>query len=348
MVRISRRFAAIPQLGTKNSDRLRVEGLVDDSLATTADTGMAELEKIVSADYSQNTHAFPGRSKTVVEGDEVRNFERSCLRLLFLTVLLALIPTTSGIAGADDLSPRENRQLGAELWDARPTAFQICPKSEGDPDRFALCATATCRTLDEVAYCKCNILNEKSISLPFAYQQGGESKNVCDLLLAGIDNGFTISTYATPRRLETKYKGELGPPLALYTCPADTDSSKQYSAQCDGGVCFTSTRGREFPGFGTLGNDEIICSCPPVKGMQTGFQIAGPWKCEAGDKNLDGRCCDQAFQDKFCSVDSIQQTGTEIAVGAVTGFPAILSKILDGSFPSVNRCVFRDSDPDEG
>jgi hypothetical protein len=267
---------------------------------------------------------------------------------LFFTLLLALITPAGGIAGTDDLKPREDRQLGAEMWDARPTAFQVCPESEGDPDEFALCATATCRTLDNVAYCKCTLLHERSISLPFRFREGGETKNVCDLLLAGIDNGFTISTYATPRRLETNYKGEFGPPLALYTCPGGSDTSSGYSAQCDGGVCFTSTRGREFPGFGTLGNDEIICSRPPVPSTPAGFQIAGPWNCEAGDKNLDGLCCDQTFQDKFCSVDGIQRTGTEMAVGAVTGFPAILSKILDGSFPSVNRCLFRDSDPNEG
>lgn len=266
------------------------------------------------------------------------------LRTLVLALLLGFISVASGVAETDDLLRRESRELGNELWDGRPTAFQICPESEGDPDTFALCATATCRILDKLAYCKCDVLNEKSISLPFSFQQGGETKNVCDLLLDGIGNGFTVSTYATPRQLETDYdraKERLGPPLAIYTCTGNSDTTSGFSAQCDGGICFTSTRGREFPGFGRLREDEIICSCPPVQTSPTGFQISGPWYCRPGDRNRDGRCCDRQFHDTFCSVDSITQTGTEIAVGAVTGFPAILSKKLDGEFPSVNRCVFR-------
>jgi hypothetical protein len=267
------------------------------------------------------------------------------LRNSFLALILGLVPTASGFAGPDDLLPPEMRQLGSELWDGRPTAFQICPELLGAPETFALCATATCRTLDNVAYCKCNVLNEKSISLPFSFTQGGETKNVCDLLLDGIGNGFTVSTYATPRQLETDYRPALeglGPPLAIYTCTGDADKTSAYSAQCDGGLCFTSTRGRDFPGFGHLQEDEIICSCPPLKNMSpTGFQISGPWNCDPGDRNRDQRCCNRDFYDKLCSVDSITQTGTKIAVGAVTGFPAILSKELDGKLPKINRCVFR-------
>jgi hypothetical protein len=44
---------------------------------------------------------------------------------------------------------------------------------------------------------------------------------VCNLLLDGLDNGFTVSTYATPRQILTDYKPDiekLGPAKALYTC----------------------------------------------------------------------------------------------------------------------------------
>ncbi len=262
---------------------------------------------------------------------------------LLLAWMLGLVPAVGGAEEVENLSDNERMELGTQLWDGRPTVFQQCPKVPGAPDKFALCATSTCVTLDQVAYCKCNVLHQDSISLPFPYQEDGTRKDICDLLLAGIDNGFTVSTYATPRQLETDYDPSqegLGPPLAIYTCAGGSDASG-LSAQCDGGVCFTSTQGRSFPGFGTLQEDQIICSCPIVPSPPIGFQISGPWSCEPGDRNLEGRCCDQGYHDAFCGVDSATRTGTSIAVGAATGFAAILSKELDGEVPSVNRCVFR-------
>ena len=167
-----------------------------------------------------------------------------------------------------------------------------------DTNPFALCATATCWPLDSVAYCKCDVLNQQSISLPFHYRENGTEMDVCDLLLDGSGNGFTVSTYATPRQLEKDYRPKeerLGPPLALYTCPV-SDATEGYSAQCDGGLCFTSTQGQEFPGFGQLEEDEIICSCPIVANSRNGFQMAGPWNCNPGNRNKNGRCCDESFK----------------------------------------------------
>ncbi|MGI9273307.1 MAG: hypothetical protein ACR2PT_00430 [Endozoicomonas sp.] len=219
-----------------------------------------------------------------------------------------------------------------------------CPVSEGAPDTFALCATASCWTLDNVAYCKCDVMNEKSISLPFHYVEDGARKDVCDLLLEGVDNGFTVSTYATPRQIEADYKPveeKLGPPLAIYTCTNSDDSPAGYSAQCDGGLCFTSTQGKDFPGIGPVADDEIICACPPVPSPPEGFQISGPWLCAPDDRNADGQCCDKAFHDRLCSVDKVTHTGTELVVGAPIGVDTLLSKKLDGSVPALNRCVFQ-------
>jgi len=231
----------------------------------------------------------------------------------------------------------------ADAANPERSVFKICPDKKGVDNTFALCATAKCWTLDGVAYCKCDVLHEDSISLPFRYREKGKAKDVCDILKAGDGNGFTVSTYATPRQLETDYrpkKEKLGPPLALYTCPGEDRGTSGYSAQCDGGLCFESTRGQEFPGLGKLKKDEIVCSCPPVVSPPTGFQMTGPWTCKPGDRNADGSCCSASFQKKFCGVTSVTKTGTRIVVGAPTGVPIMLSKRLDGSVPKINRCEF--------
>jgi hypothetical protein len=66
---------------------------------------------------------------------------------------------------------------------------------------------------------------------------------------------------------------------ALYDCPAATSSGAY--AQCDGGLCSTSSRGRSFPGFtAPLRKHEIICSCPITvanPATAVGYQIAGPY-----------------------------------------------------------------------
>lgn len=255
------------------------------------------------------------------------------LPCLVMALLVALCPLTGLAEAGADATPAP----------AQPSAFAICPDQPGATKTFALCATATCWTLDGVAYCKCDVKHQPSISAPFNYRENGERKNVCDLLQAGRGNGFTVSTYATPRQVSKDYDQSvehLGPPMALYTCAAGANPSA-VSAQCDGGLCFTSTRGREFPGFGKLKDDEIICSCPIVTNAQTGFQIAGPWSCAPGDKNIDGHCCDEAYAKRYCNVDNTNRTGTSIAVGSPSGSARLLSTELDGEVPRLNRCTAR-------
>jgi hypothetical protein len=224
-------------------------------------------------------------------------------------------------------------------------AFAICPEKAGEPDTFALCAAAQCWTLDNVAYCKCEVLNQSSISLPYPYREDSERRNVCDLLLEGETNGFTVSTYATPRQILTDYrpKHELrGPPMALYTCNPSTFSraTNAYSAQCDGGVCFKATQGQFFPGLGQLTKDEIICSCPPERNTSS-FQIAGPWRCKPGTRGNTAECCDRSFYQRYCGVQNISRTGTSLAVGSPAGIPVLLSTLLDGQAPKLNRCNFQ-------
>lgn len=248
---------------------------------------------------------------------------------LLCTLLVSLATFADGTSSAQSPSSKS------------PATIQ-CPVSAGQPDTFALCAAASCWSLDNVAYCKCDVMNEKSISLTFEYTEHDQSKTVCDLLLQGVQNGFTVSTYATPRQGETDYnpaKEKLGPPQAFYTCPNNSGSDPAYSAQCDGGICFKSTQGQRFPGLGHIGKDEIVCSCPPFASPPNGFQIAGPWLCEPGDANENNKCCSQKYYDDMCSVTSVQ-TGTRMKVGAGIGNATLLSTILDGSKPNFNQCSF--------
>ncbi len=217
-----------------------------------------------------------------------------------------------------------------------------CPVSPDQPNRFALCAAASCWTIDGLAYCKCDVLNEESISISYEYEENGKTKNICDLLLDGTKNGFTVSTYATPRQIVADYNRateKLGPAMALYTC-ATKNSRIAYGAQCDGGICFDSTQGKNFPGLGHIKDDEIVCSCPPTLNPTLRFQVAGPWSCNPGDANENNECCDQSYYNEICNVTSVSTTGTVLAVSAPAGSAATLSKILDGEKPTLNSCNF--------
>jgi len=234
---------------------------------------------------------------------------------IFASILLGLLAGTTNSAFA----------LGGP--------FVHCPESARASNTFALCAIAQCMTIDKVAYCKCEVLHQESISLPYNYTENRTKKNVCNLLLDGLDNGFTVSTYATPVQALTNYKAALerrGPKMALYTCNPKTNPKtlNALSAQCDGGICFNSTSGALFPVLGKVKANEIICSCPIVKGSKVGFQIAGPYPC------------DKTYYKKQCEVQSTSKTGTVINVGAATGSASILSNELDSMVPSFNRCEF--------
>ncbi|MCL1126997.1 hypothetical protein [Shewanella surugensis] len=261
-------------------------------------------------------------------------------RLIIMVLSGALLLSTALNAAANNQSNHStNAQASVGSTDA---PLVQCPTSANLPNRFALCAAATCWTLDGLAYCKCNIMQQQSISMSFDYQDEGQAKNICDLLLTGTKNGFTISTYATPRQIETNYRPnveKLGPPMGFYTC-ATKDDLIAYGAQCDGGICFNSTQGKFFPGLGHIKNDEIVCSCPPTLNPTLRFQIAGPWKCKPGDANENNQCCDENYYNDMCQVTSVSNTGTRLAVSAPAGSAVTLSTLLDGEKPSLNTCQF--------
>jgi hypothetical protein len=199
---------------------------------------------------------------------------------------------------------------------AQPTAkgFQIC-----ENQTYALCASARCFVFDGVSYCKCDVKNGDSISLPFNTKEG----NVCDINADGVGNGYMVSTFSLPPEVLKK-----GGDKAIYTCPAETSTGSY--AQCDGGICFRSTQGQEFPGLGKVAKGQIVCSCPITTAdpdtAKVGYQIVGPYPCE------------KSFFKNCQAPKTSAKTGASIYVGATTGTPRILTKELYGRVPPLNHC----------
>jgi hypothetical protein len=135
----------------------------------------------------------------------------------------------------------------------------VCPNQD-----YALCAGVQCFVYNAVAYCKCSVMSGNSVSSPLNYSGG----NVCNFNGEGPRSGYMVSTFSLPTENQS-----------LYFCPPSRNSG--YYASCDGGVCFTSSRGQSFPGLGQLGGNEIVCACTIKDGSMDllGHQIFGPSKC---------------------------------------------------------------------
>lgn len=240
--------------------------------------------------------------------------------LLGLAMLVAAVPAR----GADrvaDVAVRE--AAGPERSADRPSSrffppsrfFKVCKDQT-----YALCAVASCFVFNGVAYCTCEVKKGDSISLPFRF---GDGEDVCSVNAAGAGNGFMVSTFSLARQV-TAPRGN----KAIYTCRGATASGAY--AQCDGGLCFRSTQGQQFPGAGKpLKANQIICSCPITVAQPPapiGYQIAGPYPCR---RSFFANCSKKV---------ATTQTGATIYVGAPTGTAALLTRLLDGSLPPINRC----------
>jgi hypothetical protein len=195
---------------------------------------------------------------------------------------------------------------------------------QSTPPTYALCAGATSFIFDKITYANCAIKSGESISETLAYPCSNPSG--CDISTVnqeGIDNkSFIVSTYSPP-----------GPTVALYNCNASGsnahgsfadqgDTSGSY-AQCDGGICFTSTEGTTFPGLGAIGVGEIVCSCP-IATTSDRYQVFGPSDCPKKASEYDKICGTGITSD---------DNGHTLYIGAPTGIPAKLSKCLTGSNP---------------
>ena len=198
---------------------------------------------------------------------------------------------------------------------APASPFTICRDQT-----YALCATAQCFVFNKVSYCKCDVELGNSISLTDKFDQS----NVCSINAGGQSGGYMVSMYSLPQSIVAPWGNQ-----ALYTCPGATSTGAY--AQCDGGICFTSTTGGTFPGFsGHLGMAEIICACPITVAQPSpstrGYQIIGPYPCEESFFEY----CDTAVANA--------ENGSTIYSGATTGGIRLFTRLLNGSVPPLNEC----------
>jgi hypothetical protein len=198
-----------------------------------------------------------------------------------------------------------------------PRLFKIC-----SGQTYALCAVASCFVLNGVSYCTCDVKTGDSISAPFSFDN---DQDICTVNAEGANNGYMASTYSLPESV-VRPDGD----QALYDCPASTSTGAY--AQCDGGVCFTSTEGQTFPGSDQpLQAGQIVCSCPiivanPETAKGVGYQIVGPYPCR------------RSFFRNCKSATANTNTGSKIYVGAPTGTPRLLTRRLYGYVPPINEC----------
>ena len=208
----------------------------------------------------------------------------------------------------------------------QPKFFKICngKTADGTLVPHALCATASCFVFNGLAYCKCDVAEGDSISLPFEFDErlpglGSSGQDICTVNADGVDNGYMASTYSLPPSVL-----QSGGDQALYTCPPVVSDGAY--AQCDGGICFTSSEGQSFPGFDEpLTKNQIICSCPAATG-KLGYQIVGPFPCQ------------NSFFQNCKSATANTNTGSTIYVGAPIGSARFLTRRLYGMVPPLNEC----------
>jgi hypothetical protein len=143
--------------------------------------------------------------------------------LVGLGLAVGIILAAGGSAGADPLKPSCRSVTNGT------NVFKIL-----DNQTYALCAVASC-FFNGVAYCKCDVKTGDSISLSLEFDEG---EDVCTVNEEGVENGYMVSTYSVPDSV-LKPNGD----MASYTCPSGSDGAY---AQCDGGICFKSTRGSHF------------------------------------------------------------------------------------------------------
>ena len=240
-------------------------------------------------------------------------WKRCCMRRRGLAGMsaaglgLLLVLTAAGAARAEDPA--------ADFLNSSPRLFKVC-----ENQTYALCAAASCFVMDGVSYCRCKVKSGDSISLPFNYDR---RRDICTVNAEGEKNGYMVSTYSLPQSVVAPNGDK-----ALYDCPAGTSNGAY--AQCDGGVCFTSSEGQSFPGFDKpLKKHEIICSCPITVASPTattGYQIVGPYPCQ------------RSFFRNCMKAEANTRTGAQIYVGAPTGAGRLLTRELYGYVPPLNHC----------
>lgn len=183
---------------------------------------------------------------------------------------------------------------------------------------YALCAGAAAVNYDFITYAKCKRMRGTSISEQQRYPfPDNPTFNVIPrtgdiaTVNAGraVDKGYMVSTYSPPAGLSSP-RNE----LALNTC-----SDGGSYAQCDGGLCFTSTTGKSSPLWGKVSDNEIICSCP-VTTTSDSFQVFGSGQCPTTRAAFDAVCGRNV---------TAANNGAVLYIGSPTGVPEALAACLN-------------------
>ena len=136
---------------------------------------------------------------------------------------------------------------------------------------------------DGITYAKCKKMHGTSLSLTQPYPappkpEQGNIQTINDIGTAPDNGAFIVSTYSLPEGARST-SGD----LAVYNC-----KRKGSYAQCDGGICFTNTSGKNFPGLGKLTEDEVMCSCPITTAKV--YEVFGPYPCPKTAAEFDQVC----------------------------------------------------------
>ena len=170
---------------------------------------------------------------------------------------------------------------------------------------YALCAGAISFNFDGVTYAKCRKKDGNSLGLTHAYP-GGDVQTVNNIGNAADNGSFMVSTYSPP-----------DPSIyATYGCKAPGSF-----AQCDGGICFTNTSGKNFPGVGPVAENEIICSCPIT--TSSNYHVWGPADCPSTRREYDAICAKG-------SKKATRADGTILRIG--NNGPAAVTVALDAMY----------------
>ena len=188
---------------------------------------------------------------------------------------------------------------------------------------YALCAGAQAVNFNEITYANCARLRGNSISLQQNFPSAPGHDDPGDIATvnegAPSRGGYIVSTYSPPAG-STNPAGD----LAVYSCQGGS------YAQCDGGLCFTSTTEKTSPLWGDVSHSQIVCSCP-IRTSAIPFEVMGPFPCPTTAAEFDSVCGSNV---------SAANNGATIFIGAPfrDGYEK-LSECLTGQPQTFNTCT---------
>jgi hypothetical protein len=145
--------------------------------------------------------------------------------LVGIGLAVGLILAAGGSARADDTTS--------------PKFFKICNGTTPDGKTMvphALCAVASCFVFNGLAYCKCDVAQGDSISLPFEFDDG---QDICTVNAEGVGNGYMASTFSFPPSVREGqsfpgFDQPLGKNEIICSCPTASPAQARLGYQIPG------------------------------------------------------------------------------------------------------------------